>query len=576
MSAEHFPELEIPVDDQDAVPAPDILVGPVLRYRGEDGDASVFVETSRACRVAVRAVDGGAVNAEMDTWSVHGHHYALVALEGLPDDRDVAYEVALDGVVAWPLPDSINPPSVIPALPAGGDWRVTFGSCREPGPYDEKGLKQWGADALVGLANDLRRNPRNSRPNLILHLGDQVYADDAPPQITDRLAELHADMPEEVRSEITNFEEYTWLYQTTWMHEDVRWLLSTVPNAMILDDHDLRDDWNTSISWRRDMEAKSWWRDRVVGGLASYWVYQHLGNLPPQALRDDPLYATVTGGDDAAATAALDEYAWNAYDQPDTAQWSFRRDLGHSRLVVIDARCSRVLDPPEKRSMLDEPEWQWVEDQVLAEPAPRHLLIASTLPVFLPHGVHHVESWNEAVATGAWGTRVKGPAEALRRKIDLEHWPAYHRSFIRLVDLLYALVRRPETPRSILVLSGDVHFSYTAPVWLRDETHDDTAIYQLVQSPMRNKLPPVMIGVFWLMHRTWAAWVTRKLARLAGVKGLPVSWRCTGPLTFTNGVMTLHLADGDAQVAVQRAIVDDGVEVLDSSIIQRLDPAPRD
>ena len=48
---------------------------------------------------------------------------------------------------------------------------------------------------------------------------------------------------------------------------------------MIFDDHDIRDDWNTSEAWRDQMNAIPWWHRRIVGGLASYWVYQHLGNL---------------------------------------------------------------------------------------------------------------------------------------------------------------------------------------------------------------------------------------------------------------------------------------------------------
>ena len=72
----------------------------------------------------------------------------------------------------------------------------------------------------------------------------------------------------------------------------MRWLLSTVPSSMIFDDHDVRDDWNTSDSWRREMQATSWWQERVIGGLSSYWVYQHLGNLSPAALaKDDALPA---------------------------------------------------------------------------------------------------------------------------------------------------------------------------------------------------------------------------------------------------------------------------------------------
>ena len=33
-------------------------------------------------------------------------------------------------------------------------------------------------------------------------------------------------------------------------------------------------------------------------------------------------------------------------------------------------------------------------------------MIASTLPVFLPHGIHHLEAWNEALCDGRWGKAV--------------------------------------------------------------------------------------------------------------------------------------------------------------------------
>ena len=28
---------------------------------------------------------------------------------------------------------------------------------------------------------------------------------------------------------------------------------------MIFDDHDIRDDWNTSQDWKDEMEATAWW-----------------------------------------------------------------------------------------------------------------------------------------------------------------------------------------------------------------------------------------------------------------------------------------------------------------------------
>ena len=76
-----------------------------------------------------------------------------------------------------------------------------------------------------------------------------------------RLHAAHTPTPpghEEVVDEVWSFEEYTWLYHETWSPPPVRWLLSTVPTCMLLDDHDLRDDWNTSLAWREEVTAQAW------------------------------------------------------------------------------------------------------------------------------------------------------------------------------------------------------------------------------------------------------------------------------------------------------------------------------
>ena len=41
------------------------------------------------------------------------------------------------------------------------------------------------------------------------------------------------------------------------------------------------------------MAEKPWWRERIRSALASYWVYQHLGNLPAEELAADPDYREV-------------------------------------------------------------------------------------------------------------------------------------------------------------------------------------------------------------------------------------------------------------------------------------------
>ena len=98
-----------------------------------------------------------------------------------------------------------------------------------------------------------------------------------PPTRCEQFIEPAASIEEPPREELKDFEEYAHLYKLAWSDPANRWLLSTLPSAMIFDDHDIRDDWNTSQAWRQEMEATAWWHDRIVGGLGSYWVYQHSG-----------------------------------------------------------------------------------------------------------------------------------------------------------------------------------------------------------------------------------------------------------------------------------------------------------
>ena len=211
---------------------------------------------------------------------------------------------------------------------------------------------------------------------------------------------------------------------------------------MLLDDHDLRDDWNTSLSWRRWVTEQPWWRDRVVGAYGSYWVYQHLGNLSPDQLDGDEVYARMLAiADDDERTRVPRRGGVAApTSTPSSIRWSFSRDLGGAgrgvRLVAIDSRCSRHLDPDDRR-MVDADEWAWVREQVLEPDQPYdHLVLASTLPFLMLPGVHHLEGWDEAISEGAWGRPGKWFGERLRQALDLEHWASFRASFPSSTDLL--------------------------------------------------------------------------------------------------------------------------------------------
>ena len=87
-------------------------------------------------------------------------------------------------------------------------------------------------------------------PDLVLFLGDQVYADETTEEMQEFI-ESRRDIEEPPGTELKDYEEYAHLYRLAWTDPANRWLLSTVPSAMIFDDHDIRDDWNTSLAWKQ-------------------------------------------------------------------------------------------------------------------------------------------------------------------------------------------------------------------------------------------------------------------------------------------------------------------------------------
>jgi hypothetical protein len=530
-----------------------LVLGPVLRHVGQT-DATVWVETDLPCLVEI-------LGQQERTWTVAGHHYALLVITDLSVGSDTAYDVRLDGIRVWPPPDDPRPAPSIRTIAADAEIRIAFGSCRYARADEVADDPHFEPDALACLARDLPRLPVQRWPSALLLLGDQVYADETTPQTQQRIRQRR-DITTGPKEQVADFEEYTWLYAESWTDPDVRWLLSTVPTSMIFDDHDVRDDWNTSAAWRRDMQATDWWQERVVGALSSYWVYQHLGNLAPDQLATDPTYQKVrSAGVDAEPL--LREYATMADREADGAKgarWSYRRDFGPVRLVMIDSRCGRILDAGE-RSMIGVDEFDWITDQVRGDYD--HLLIGTSMPWLLARALHDLESWNEVLADGARGRLVARWSEKLRRAGDLEHWAAFGRSFDALADLIADVGRGARVgsepgagsaPATVCVLSGDVHHAYVARASFDSELV--SRVYQLTCSPLHNYVPSVMKLVFRI---TWSG-VTERLTRVlltvlglfAGPRRLRFSWRCTAGPYFGNELMTFVAAGRRADVVLQK------------------------
>ena len=119
-------------------------------------------------------------------------------------------------------------------------------------------------------------------------------------------------------------------------------------------------------------------------------------------------------------------------------------------------------------------------------------MIATSLPVFVPGGLHDLQVWNEAVCDGAWGTPAGRFGEWLRRKADMEDWPAFIRSFDAFVELLQDVgdgsrrTRRRRSPCCPATSTSPTQRRSASPT----ARTPSSRVHQLVNSPIRNAFTP--------------------------------------------------------------------------------------
>jgi phosphodiesterase/alkaline phosphatase D-like protein len=536
---------------------PRLVLGPILRYVGET-EATVWVETDEPCEVIV-------LGHAAKSFHVEGHNYALVHVEGLEPGTTTPYEVLLNQERHWPEAHGKFPPSVIRTPKADTRHRMLWGSCRVAAPHeppyslkkddDPRGRE---IDAVYAYALRMVERDPSAWPHLMLWLGDQIYADEVSPATRDFIL-TRRDPRTPPHKQVADFEEYAHLYYESWSEPTIRWFLSAVSNAMIFDDHDVHDDWNTSVEWVEAMRKKHWWNERIVGGFMSYWLYQHVGNLSPRELETNDLYQRVSGchTPEEDAGLALREFAFRADRQTDGTRWSYCRDIAGTRMLVIDSRAGRVLEPGH-RSMVDEAEWDWIVEHATGDFD--HLILATSLPFLLPPALHYLEAFDEAIAEGAWGEGMWARlGEKLRQGLDLEHWAAFQDSFHRVVRLVRAIAtgERGRPPGSIVFLSGDIHNAYLAEMGFAPGTGAKSPVWQGVCSPIRNPLDTHERVMMKVAAARPVELLTRALAHAAGMRDPDVRWRLVTGQAFDNQVSTLEWEGRQARMKLEKAVPGD-------------------
>ena len=366
------------------------------------------------------------------TFHVEGHHYALVHCTGLRAGRDDAVRGAARRRAGLARARTRRIRRASSARSARGEpFRIAWGSCRVCAPHEPP----------YSLRKD--EHPDGREVDALRVLADHMCRDDAARVAARARAARRPGLRRRGRrprcastsarratptvppgETVANFEEYTRLYRESWSEPHIRWLLSTVP---------VGDDLRRPRRPRRLEHVEDVGRRRCArpagGTSASSAASRRTGSTstwatsspraPRRGRRSTRSCARpTTAGRSCASSRSAPTARW-----PGT-RWSYCRDFGRTRLMMIDSRAGRVLDPPEDRSMLDPHEWEWLEEHAdgrLRPPADRHVAaVPARARAALPGGV---ERGGLQRRLGRAGARSLG--EQMRQALDLEHWAAF-------------------------------------------------------------------------------------------------------------------------------------------------------
>jgi hypothetical protein len=144
----------------------------------------------------------------------------------------------------------------------------------------------------------------------------------------------------------------------------------------------------------------------------------------------------------------------------------------------------------------------------------------------------------------------------VRRSLDLEDWPAFPASFAAFSELIWSLRASESPPASIVVASGDIHFSYAASV---DQFADASGpkVWQVVSSPIRNALIPHERGAMRLAITRTGGIVGSLLRRTSrGVDTRPGLSVEAGPY-FANNMCVIDYGAEDVVVTFEQSTSSD-------------------
>ncbi|MGB2078805.1 MAG: alkaline phosphatase family protein [Vibrio sp.] len=256
----------------------------------------------------------------------------------------------------------------------------------------------------------------------------------------------------------------------------VQRLMAHLPVAMMMDDHDITDDFNLHRNWEETVYNHPLSKRMVGNGMLAYFINQGWGNKPeafkPQLIKQ--IQAGLKAG-------ASDHYN-QLLDKLITLEaWDFEWETSPP-LIVLDTRTRRWRSERSAFRPSGLLDWEALTELQSRLSGHSAVLLVSATPIF---GVKLIEVIQRFVTFLGYPLTV-----------DAEYWMAHPGTAHGILNVF----GHRKTPQNFVVLSGDVHYSFVYDVELRGQKNNPE-IWQICSSGLRNTFPEPLLSILDKLNR---------------------------------------------------------------------------
>jgi hypothetical protein len=309
------------------------------------------------------------------------------------------------------------------------------------------------------------------------------------PQFSDINSNSNSSVPAEFEKEVG------FLKESLSTLKEVRRGLANIPTYMIFDDHEITDDWNLNMGWCDRVLSKPLGRRILQNGLLAYSICQAWGNTPNQFIKDNPGAMLLKAAETWSASGGQDDLEereitlriglptvadiknTNPRQLPDydtAIDWHYTVTGPGYEVIVLNTRTlrgfpGRDFDFPALLSQ--EACHKQISIEINSDIKVTFVISPSPL-IGLPflEGVQkYATKIAQKLGTAAWG-------------FDPEAWGLELEAFEQLLARL-ALRALPQPKSQVILLSGDVHYSFSSRLQysaIRPFEHSQNVYLQMV------------------------------------------------------------------------------------------------